>query len=185
MTNVPEGPAFYVLFVVIPALFVSLVGAGLTKAIEREKIPDRKIIFAVILTIVSLAVAAFLHVNRFPENLIAGLIALLWFPLAVIIASLGFRDLPCRNDLPSLVFVITFVVYNIEEGLFYLGRWAGLRDAGILPFPPVPMTYELMLWPVWFHAVVQFFLTLILAGILVAAVRRYPGLWEAPQPPAS
>ena len=182
MTNVPEGPLIYILFEVIPALFVSLVAAVLVKTLEVEKTRNDKITFAAILAIASLAVIAFLQVRSFPANIMVGFIGILWFPLAVIIASLCFRNLPFEKDLPSLVFVVTFIAYNAEMALFYIGRWAGLRDAMVWIYPPVPMTYNLMLWPVWFHAVVQFFLTLVIAALLIGAIHRYPGLWKGLSP---
>nr|WP_320160735.1 hypothetical protein [uncultured Methanoregula sp.] len=182
MTNVPEGPLIYVLFEIIPALFVSLVAAVLAKTLEQENTRTDRIIFAAVLAIVSLAAVAFLHVGSFPVNIMVGFIGILWFPLAVIIASLCFRNLPCEHNLPSLVFVVTFIAYNAEMGFFYLGRWAGLRDAMVWIYPPVPMTYDLMLWPVWFHAGVQYFLTLVIAAILVGAFLRYPVLWKGQSP---
>ena len=43
----------------------------------------------------------------------------------------------------------------------------------VLIYPPIPMTYELMLWPIEFHAVVQFFMTFAIAGALIDAVHSY------------
>ena len=173
MTNVPQGPIFYILFDVIPAFFVSLVGAGLFKVIERGKNRNQHIVVSIILTIVSLAVVSFLHADTFPANVVFGFIGILWFLLAVIIAVLCFLKPPYGNERPFFALLITFIVYNTEMALFYIGRWAGLRDATVWIFPPVPMTYELMLWPVWFHAVVQFFLTLLLSCILILILRNY------------
>jgi hypothetical protein len=178
MTNVPEGPFFYVLFVVIPALFIAFVAWELARVLEQERIPGRRLAFACILTIISLACVAFVHMERFPENILFGFVAFLWFPLAVVIALLCFKNPPCRTNQPALVSVITFIIYNLSMALFMLGQRAGLRDGSVLFYPPVPMTYELMLWPVGIHAVIQFFLILVLACILISAISHIPGLGD-------
>ena len=173
MTNVPEGPIFFFLFDVIPALFVSLVAAGLTAAIDREKTRKSKIVIAAVLAVISLVVISFPPARETPLCIIAGLVGMLWFPLAVALAIFLSRTrFPYGNHILALV--TTFIVYIAETGLFYLGRLAGLRDAMVWIYPPVPMTYELMLLPVWFHATVQFFLTLVLALIVLLVISRIP-----------
>ena len=122
MTNVPEGPIFCALFVVIPALIVSLIAAVMVAALARETSRKRKFFIVMALTIISLASIALLHFDRFPANSIFGLLGFLSFPLAVVLASLCFRELPFWKHAPTAIIVITFVVYNAEMALFYLGR---------------------------------------------------------------
>jgi hypothetical protein len=183
MTNEPAGPVFFFIFIVPVALFVSLIAAGLSKALVKERSRVEKTGIVVIAAAISLTFVAFVPSNTWTIlGIMSGLIATLWFPLAVIIPSLCFPDMLRAKIIHTLVFLITFTVYVAEMGLFYLGHRAGLRDASVLFFPPVPLSYELMLWPVGFHAVLQFFITLVLASVVIVIVHRVPVLWQDVSP---
>jgi hypothetical protein len=101
-------------------------------------------------------------------GLIVDIVALLWFPGAIVLSGLFVPGVSKTRELPIWVGVISVIVYMTETYFdAYIAGILGLRTPNVLILiPPPALPYAWLRIPEMYQVFIQFGITLILASLI-------------------
>lgn len=169
MTNMSLTVSEQFIFFLILAVFVGLISTAVCWLLLREK--RRTIRIYVIIALAFFSFGAFYfrdYHNLQAAKIIVPLIAILWFPAAIILAGHLTRGLSGSQPRPVWVFVTSIMVYMTEFYFgAYLGPFLGLRSLSFLILiPPPELPFAWLQIPEIYKVIIQFFVTFILAYLI-------------------
>lgn len=150
------------------AVFTGGIAACISWAFDHEKRREIRIGALIALVLVSLAAFFFLPDKPNIPGIIVYFIAILWFPAAIVLSSQIVPGISTTRSLPYWILTVSVMVYMIE---FFFGAYVGpilaFRSSHVLilmPSPPLP--YAWMQIPGGYQAIIQCFITFLLADFI-------------------
>lgn len=157
----------FIVFFIPMITFIGCISALISKLLERN---SRKIVqISAIITLTLISFIGFIYHNGNYGIFwyIVQLIAVLWFPAAIVLSSLIVPGVTRTKSLPIWVFLMTILVAFIEYGFVRIESFIGLRSGNaLIVFAAPPFPFELWRMPQIYQVIIQFFVTLALASLI-------------------